>query len=104
MAVRFLKKRALEVAADYPNLKDIIKNMFDTMYASAGVGLAAPQVNFSIRIFIVDGAPFDDEDPGLTDFKKVFINPVMLDESGDKWKFNEGCLSTPGVRDDVWSA
>lgn len=96
-----LKKRALEVAADYPNLKDIIKNMFDTMYASAGVGLAAPQVNFSIRIFIVDGAPFDDEDPGLTDFKKVFINPVMLDESGDKWKFNEGCLSIPGVRDDV---
>jgi peptide deformylase len=96
-----LKKRAAEISPDYPNLKDFIKSMFQTMYASAGVGLAAPQVNFSIRLFVVDGAPFDDEEPDLVDFKKVFINPVMLDESGDKWKFNEGCLSIPGVRDDV---
>lgn len=96
-----LKKKAAEVGPDYPNLKEFIQNMFDTMYASAGVGLAAPQVNFSIRVFVVDGEPFEDEDPQLANFKKVFINPVMLDESGDKWKFNEGCLSIPGVRDDV---
>ncbi len=96
-----LKKKAAQVTPDYPKLQEFIKNMFDTMYASAGVGLAAPQVNVSIRIFIVDGAPFDDEDPQLTDFKRVFINPEMLDEKGKKWKFNEGCLSIPGVRDDV---
>jgi peptide deformylase len=96
-----LKKRAAEIDPDYPQLGMFIQSMFDTMYESAGVGLAAPQVNFSIRLFIVDGAPFVDEDPGLQDFKKVFINPVMLDESGELWKFNEGCLSIPGIRDDV---
>lgn len=96
-----LKKKAVEVGPDYPNLKEFIANMFETMYASAGVGLAAPQVNFSIRVFVVDGEPFEDEDASLVHFKKVFINPTMLDESGNKWKFNEGCLSIPGVRDDV---
>ncbi|MDQ3050897.1 MAG: peptide deformylase [Bacteroidota bacterium] len=96
-----LKKRAVEIGPDYPQLKEFIKSMFDTMYESAGVGLAAPQVNFSIRLFVVDGAAFVDEDPDLHDFKKVFLNPVILDEAGDPWKFNEGCLSIPGVRDDV---
>jgi len=96
-----LKKRAAEIGPEYPLLKEFIKSMFDTMYESAGVGLAAPQVNFSIRLFVVDGAPFVDEDPGLQDFRKVFINPVLLDETGTPWKFNEGCLSIPGVRDDV---
>lgn len=96
-----LKKRAVEIGPDYPDLELFIQSMFDTMYESAGVGLAAPQVNFSIRLFVVDGAPFADEDAGLKEFRKVFINPVMLDESGDLWKFNEGCLSIPGIRDDV---
>jgi len=96
-----LKKRAVEITPDYPDLKGLIQSMFDTMYDSAGVGLAAPQINFSIRLFVVDGEPFEDEDPELKQFKRVFINPVMLDESGEKWKFNEGCLSIPGVRDDV---
>ena len=96
-----LKKKAEEVTPEYPDLQGLIQSMFDTMYESAGVGLAAPQINLSIRLFVVDGAPFIDEDPGLKDFKKVFINPVMLDESGERWKFNEGCLSIPGVRDDV---
>ncbi len=96
-----LKKKAAEIGPDYPKLEEFIKSMFDTMYESAGVGLAAPQVNFSIRLFVVDGAPFVDEDAGLENFRKVFINPVMIDESGDPWKFNEGCLSIPGVRDDV---
>jgi peptide deformylase len=96
-----LKKRAVEIGPDYPDLDMFIQSMFETMYESAGVGLAAPQVNYSIRLFIVDGAPFADEDPGLKEFKHVFINPVMLDESGELWKFNEGCLSIPGIRDDV---
>lgn len=96
-----LKKRASEISPDHPGLKELIASMFETMYASSGVGLAAPQINFSIRIFVVDAAPFEDEEPMLKDFRKVFINPEMLDESGEKWKFNEGCLSIPGVRDDV---
>ena len=96
-----LKKKAVEITPDYPDLKGLIQSMFDTMYDSAGVGLAAPQINYSIRLFVVDGAPFDDEDASLKEFRKIFINPVMLDESGDRWKFNEGCLSIPGVRDDV---
>ena len=96
-----LKKKAAEIGPDHPGLKELIESMFETMYASSGVGLAAPQINFSIRLFVVDGSPFEDEEPALKEFKKVFINPQMLDESGDRWKFNEGCLSIPGVRDDV---
>jgi peptide deformylase len=96
-----LKKKAVEIGPDYPGLKELIDSMFETMYSSSGVGLAAPQINFSIRLFVVDGAPFEDEEPVLKGFRKVFINPQMLDESGSKWKFNEGCLSIPGVRDDV---
>jgi peptide deformylase len=96
-----LKKRAAEITADYPGLKEFIDSLFETMYESAGVGLAAPQVNFSIRVFVVDAAPFAEDEKGLEGFKKVFINPVMLDESGEKWQFNEGCLSIPGIRDDV---
>src|SRR5690349_10499749 len=96
-----LKKKAVEIKPDHPNLKEFIASMFETMYESSGVGLAAPQINFSIRLFVVDGAPFVDEDAALENFRKVFINPVMLDESGDVWKFNEGCLSIPGIRDDV---
>jgi peptide deformylase len=96
-----LKKKAAEIGPDYQGLKELIDSMFETMYASAGVGLAAPQINLSIRLFVVDGSPFEDEEPALKEFKKVFINPVILDEAGAKWKFNEGCLSIPGVRDDV---
>lgn len=86
--------------------------MYETMYAAQGVGLAAPQVGHSIRLFIVDGAPFaeeDEEDEGepdedaksLVDFKKVFINPEILEESGEKWGFTEGCLSIPNIREEV---
>lgn len=96
-----LKKKAVNIDAGYTGLQELIASMFETMYESAGVGLAAPQINLSIRIFVVDAEPFSDEDPALTNFKRVFINPVMLDESGDPWKFNEGCLSIPGVREDV---
>jgi peptide deformylase len=96
-----LKKRAVNITPGYPNLNAFLESMFETMYASAGVGLAAPQINFSIRIFVVDASPFADEEPELQHFKKVFINPQLIDETGNPWKFNEGCLSIPGVREDV---
>ncbi|MFI5218491.1 MAG: peptide deformylase [Bacteroidia bacterium] len=96
-----LKKRAGEIDKNYPDLKQLIADMYETMYFSQGVGLAAPQINFSIRLFITDGAPFKDEEEGLENFKKVFINPMMVNEEGEEWKFNEGCLSIPGIREDV---
>lgn len=102
-----LRKKAEEIDEDYPNLKELIDNMFETMYAARVVGLAAPQVGLPIRLFVVDGSPFgeDDEDgpgdPTVKDFKKVFINPIIVEESGDKWSFNEGCLSIPDVTEEV---
>ena len=105
-----LKKQAEEIDKDYPNLKELIDNMFETMYGAQGVGLAAPQIGLSIRLFIVDGAPFaDDEDDepdpkavGMEDFKKVFINLIIEEESGEKWGFHEGCLSLPKLREEVF--
>lgn len=94
-----LKKRASEIDKKYPDLKELIENMFETMYQSNGVGLAAPQIGVSIRLFIVDGSPFDEDE--VKDFKQIFINPLIKDEKGDPWKFNEGCLSIPGIREDV---
>lgn len=102
-----LRKKAEEIDEDYPNLKQIIDDMFDTMYGARGVGLAAPQIGLPIRLFVIDASPFaeDDEDsegdPSLKDFKKVLINPIIIEESGDKWAFNEGCLSIPDITEDV---
>lgn len=102
-----LRKKAEEIDEDYPNLKELIDNMFETMYAARGVGLAAPQIGLPIRLFVVDGSPFgeDDEDgagdPTVKNFKKVLINPIIIKESGDKWAFNEGCLSIPDITEDV---
>jgi peptide deformylase len=95
-----LKKKAIEIDANYPQLKELIANMFETMYESSGVGLAAPQIGLGIRLFIVDGAPFE-EDEVVKKFKKVFINPIITEEFDDKWSFSEGCLSIPGIREDV---
>jgi peptide deformylase len=72
------------------------------MYAAKGVGLAAPQVGLSMRLFVVDAAPFDDDEPALKEFKKTFINARMLNEEGEEWAFNEGCLSIPEIREDVF--
>lgn len=94
-----LRKRAVPIEQGYPGLSELIANMYDTMYASHGVGLAAPQVGVSIRLFITDGAPFEEEE--VKDFKQVFINPRIIEEDGDPWKFNEGCLSIPHIREDV---
>ena len=96
-----LRKVAEEIEADYPGLDELIENMYETMYASSGVGLAAPQINKSIRLFIIDATAFEDEYPEAKDFKKVFINPYILEESGEEWSFNEGCLSVPTIREDI---
>lgn len=96
-----LKKVADEIGPDYPELDKLIEDMFETMYASAGVGLAAPQVNKQIRLFMVDATPYADEYPEAADFKKVFINPYIIEESGEEWSFNEGCLSVPNIREDI---
>ena len=106
-----LKKEAVEIEKGHEGLQDLIDDMFETMYEASGVGLAAPQIGQSIRMFIVDGSPFaedDDEDEpdpraaGLMGFKKVFINPIIEEESGEEWAFSEGCLSIPDIREDVY--
>jgi len=94
-----LRKVCTEIDENYPELQQLIKNMFDTMYAASGVGLAAPQVNLPIRLFIVDTGENEDGTPG---YKKVFINAKIVEESGEPWAFNEGCLSIPDIREDVY--
>jgi len=104
-----LKQKAATVDLTDPALPALIANMWETMYASHGVGLAAPQVGQSLRLFVIDASPFaDDEelDPEETEilenFKEVFINPTLLSQTGEAWVFNEGCLSIPNVREDVY--
>ena len=104
-----LRKEAEEITKEYPQLNELIENMFETMYEARGIGLAAPQIGLPIRLFVVDATPFeDDEDLSeeeqkfVSTFKKVFINAKILEESGVEWAFNEGCLSIPDVREDVF--
>jgi len=104
-----LRKKAVEIPKEYPALKQIVADMYDTMYNAYGVGLAAPQVGLSIRLFVIDTRPFsDDEDLSkeeqelLSTFKKTFINASIVKEEGEEWCFNEGCLSIPEVREDVY--
>lgn len=96
-----LRKVSKEIDKDYPKLDEFIENMFETMYRSDGIGLAAPQVNKSIRIFIIDATPYQDEMPEAEGFKKVFLNPTIVEEEGDEKMMSEGCLSIPGIREDV---
>jgi peptide deformylase len=96
-----LKKVAQEIDEDYPDLGQLIDDMFETMYAAEGVGLAAPQVNKSIRLFIVDATPYADEIEGAADFKKILINPYIVEEDGTEWLHEEGCLSIPNIREQV---
>lgn len=102
-----LRKVAHDISPEYPELKDLIASMFETMNGAHGIGLAAPQIGLDIRLFVVDVSPLaDDEDyvdiaEELKSFKKTFINAKILEESGNEWKFNEGCLSIPDVREDV---
>ena len=96
-----LKKKAQPITPDYPNLRQLIDDMFETMYNSDGVGLAAPQINLSIRVMVVDADAFKDTYPEAAGFKRAFINPEILEEDGETWFFNEGCLSVPGIHQDV---
>ena len=96
-----LKRKAVEIEENYPDLNKLIGDMFETMYSARGVGLAAPQVGLSIRLFVVDASPYAEDEEELENFKKVFINPIMVEEKGESWNFNEGCLSIPEVREDI---
>ncbi|MES2131394.1 MAG: peptide deformylase [Bacteroidota bacterium] len=108
-----LRKKGVNIDKNYENLPKLIKDMYETMYDANGVGLAAPQVGKAIRLFVIDASPFaevdEDEEPEYTEeemkemdgFKKTFINAQIIEETGEEWKFNEGCLSIPRIREDV---
>jgi peptide deformylase len=94
-----LKKLAVEIERDTVEVEKLAEDMFETMHHAQGIGLAAPQIGKSIRMFVADGSPLDDDD--MKDFKKVFINPEIIEENGDDWAFEEGCLSIPNIREDI---
>lgn len=93
-----LRQKAQDIEKGQFDLIKLSEDLFETMYAAHGVGLACPQIGLSLRMFVVDGKPMDDN---LEGFKKAFVNPRILDEFGDPWVFEEGCLSIPGIRDDI---
>jgi peptide deformylase len=98
-----LRRKAIAIEPEeYPHVKELVDNMFETMYGAHGVGLAAPQVGLSMRLFVVDATPFSEDDDTLKDFKKAFINAMVIEETGEEWPFNEGCLSIPDIREDVY--
>lgn len=108
-----LRKKCVDIDKNYEGLSQLIKDMYETMYGANGVGLAAPQINKAIRLFVIDATPFaeveEGEEPEYTEeeikqmngFKKTFINAQIIEETGEEWKFNEGCLSIPKIREDV---
>lgn len=96
-----LKKVAVNIDKDYPSLSQLISNMFETMYNAEGIGLAAPQIGKSIRLFIIDGAPLAEDEPDFAGFKKVFINAKITEKNGETVLMNEGCLSIPHIREEV---
>lgn len=95
-----LRKKATDIKAG-TDLKELLLDMYETMYAAHGIGLAAPQIGKSLRLFVVDGTTLEEE-PTLQDFKQVFINLVVIKETGTEWAFEEGCLSIPNIREDVF--
>lgn len=108
-----LRAETQEIDADFPGLSTLIENMFETMYSANGIGLAAPQIGRDIRMFIVDLDSVAEDAEEIEDeeererllqykgFKKVFINPIIIEETGDEWGFEEGCLSIPNIREEV---
>ena len=96
-----LKKVGEDITKDYENLDTLIENMFETMYFSKGIGLAAQQINRAIRLFVIDPTPYSDDYPELKDFKKVFINARITNDEGEEVDFEEGCLSIPGINEKV---
>jgi peptide deformylase len=107
-----LRQETEEIELITPEIKKLILDMHETMYNARGVGLAAPQIGKAIRLFIIDASPFGSDEPEddeeakefefLKSFKRVFINPIIEEETGDEWAFEEGCLSIPGIREDVY--
>jgi peptide deformylase len=104
-----LRKVGIEISADYPGLKTLIEDMWETMYNSKGVGLAAPQVDKNIRLFVMDSVQIiesleeneKDDYPGDFGYKGVFINAKIIEQKGEDWPYNEGCLSIPKIREDI---
>lgn len=108
---KILRQMGEDIDKDYPKLNELIENMFETMYGASGVGLAAPQIGIAIRLFIIDASPFSEPDEdgnveemakGLEDFKRIFINAEIVNEEGEEWGFEEGCLSIPKIREEVF--
>lgn len=104
-----LRKVGKEITKDYPQLDELISNMKETMKNAQGVGLAAPQIGKDIRLFLIDASPFaesdeleEEEREFLKDFNKIYINAQIIEEQGDEWAFNEGCLSIPNINEDVF--
>jgi peptide deformylase len=97
-----LRKVAKPITKNYDGLTELIANMYETMYNADGVGMAAPQIGLSIRLIVIDAThAATEEEPELADFKKVFINPTVVEKSGEPWSFEEGCLSLPNIREDI---
>jgi len=96
-----LRKVAKDIDKDFENFEEFMSNMWETMYKTDGIGLAAPQIGKSIRVFVIDADPLSEEYPETKDFKRAFINAQVVEESGEEWSFNEGCLSVPNIREDV---
>ncbi|MDE6494213.1 MAG: peptide deformylase [Bacteroidales bacterium] len=97
-----LRRQAEEIGSDYPDLKQLVADMFETMEHAGGVGLAAPQIGLSIKLIVVDATPFASEDPAAGGFRKALLNPEIYAQEGEEWAFNEGCLSFPGLHEDVY--
>ena len=97
-----LKKVAEDIDKDYPELETLISNMWDTMYNAHGIGLAAPQIGLSIRLFLVDTKQSMEEEDKDKGIKKVFINAEIIEEAGDDFSYEEGCLSIPGIKGEVY--
>jgi len=95
-----LRKKAVDIEKG-TDVKALVQDMFETMKAASGIGLAAPQIGKGVRLFVVDGTVLEDEEQDMSDFRKAFINPVVLDEHGEEWEFEEGCLSIPNIRENV---
>ncbi|MCF8217819.1 MAG: peptide deformylase [Bacteroidales bacterium] len=96
-----LRKKAEDIDQNYENLDQLIGNMFETMHYANGIGLAAPQVNLPIRLFLIDATPYENDIPEAKDFKKVFINAEIVDKRGEELNMEEGCLSIPGIHEEV---
>ncbi len=97
-----LRRISVDIDKDYKGLQIFMDDLWETMYKSDGLGLAAPQVGKSIRMFVIDASPLVEDDPTLKDFKKIFINARITEKSDDEWAFTEGCLSIPNIREEIY--